>query len=79
VQHAVVYRWSGIVVVSAHPSPELVTIPGLQHIIPLRFMLRCARETFDLRASLPGFVPAISMTRASHCHRNRDGRGQARP
>jgi hypothetical protein len=54
VQHAVVHRWSGIVVVSAHPSPKLVTSPGLQHIIPLRFMLRCARETFDLRASLPG-------------------------
>ena len=35
-------------------GPELVTIPGLQRIIPLRFMLRCARETFDLRASLPG-------------------------
>jgi hypothetical protein len=39
-QHAVVRRWSGIV-----SNPALVTIPGLQRIISLRSMLRCARET----------------------------------
>ena len=33
---------------------EITKIPGLQRIIPLHFMLRCARETLDLRASLPG-------------------------
>jgi hypothetical protein len=39
-QHEVVRRCSGIV-----PNSEFVTIPGLQRIIPLRVMLRCARET----------------------------------
>jgi hypothetical protein len=38
--HEVVRRCSGIV-----SNSEPVTIPGLQRIIPLRFMLRCARET----------------------------------
>jgi hypothetical protein len=39
-QHEVVRRCSGIV-----PNSAPVTIPGLQRIIALRFMLRCARET----------------------------------
>jgi hypothetical protein len=36
----VVRRCSGIV-----SNSEFVTIPGRQRIIPLCFMLRCARET----------------------------------
>src|SRR5262245_4453713 len=27
------------------PEARCVTVPGLQRIIPLRFMLRCARDT----------------------------------
>jgi hypothetical protein len=45
---------------TADPGPpQAVTVPGLQRIIPLRFMLRCARDAplelapneFDRRAS----------------------------
>ena len=39
-QHEVVHRRSGIVADS-----ECVTIPGLQRITSLRYVLRCARET----------------------------------
>jgi len=39
-QHEVVHRLSGIAAGS-----ELATVPGLQRIISLRYMLRCARET----------------------------------
>jgi hypothetical protein len=43
-----VHRWSGTVQAAVFPNdPGLVflTIPGLQRIIALRSMLRCARET----------------------------------
>jgi hypothetical protein len=39
-QHGAVRRCSGIVANSVFEK-----IPGLRRIIPLRFMLRCARET----------------------------------
>jgi hypothetical protein len=40
VQHEVVHRCSG-----TFADSEFVTIPVLQRTTPLRFVLRCARET----------------------------------
>jgi hypothetical protein len=44
-QHEVVRHWSGIVAGSALVCSEIITIPGLRRITPLRFVLRRARET----------------------------------
>jgi hypothetical protein len=41
-QHEVMRHRSGIV----RGRGKLVTIPVLQRITPLRYVLRCARETF---------------------------------
>jgi hypothetical protein len=45
VQREAVHRRSGVFASSTSDSAEFVTIPGLQRIITLRFMLRRARET----------------------------------
>ena len=44
-QREAVHRRSGVFSGSARGCSEFATIPGLQRIIPLRSMLRCARET----------------------------------
>jgi hypothetical protein len=45
VQHEVMHRRSGVFAGSVQKHSEFATIPGLQRIITLRFMLRCARDT----------------------------------
>jgi hypothetical protein len=44
-QREAVHRRSGVFARLAQSNAEFVTIPGLQRIITLRFMLRGARET----------------------------------
>jgi hypothetical protein len=43
-QHEVVHRCSGVFARSALEMSEHATIPVLQRITPLRYVLRCARE-----------------------------------
>jgi hypothetical protein len=40
-------------------SAEFVTIPGLQRTIPLRSMLRCARETWPKKQNGQAISPAV--------------------
>jgi len=52
VQREAVHRRSGVFANSAYEGSEFSTIPGLQRTTTLRFVLRRARETDAISASL---------------------------